>query len=514
MSEKDWKRLYEELLKKSESEKEANQELKELLTRTITRLTVAAMGLDRRLDPHLKGIRDAVRKGVNHRLHEQFQALSDGLLHFSEDTPEEPSGDLSGHQHLLAALTLSGRELAELKTLLALLLADPADMRHEQFNRLIDLLDQGRGAGAKRGGLFDRLFGVSAAEEEHEPQPNEILLNLLEKASWPGHWGDQINDLKRRLIDKQAADDAWIGVLEDLLALSAKSFGEIQSEIKEAEDFLEELTRRLQDLGVHLQSAHEGRDVIARHGRDLSQQVNGQVGELGSHVAQATDLHQLREAVSQRLMQIKQSIDSYLEEEMAWHQQAEEGEKVLRERLAKLELESSELRSRMVEAHYMALLDAVTGLPNRLAYEERVEQEMARWKRFDDPLTLLIWDVDDFKSINDRFGHQAGDKALRVIAQSLKARLRETDFIARFGGEEFVCLLCGAQGKEALSVAEEMRRSVESNAFHSQGKPVPVTISCGVASFQTGETLDDVFSRADRALYQAKKSGKNRCVLA
>jgi diguanylate cyclase len=168
----------------------------------------------------------------------------------------------------------------------------------------------------------------------------------------------------------------------------------------------------------------------------------------------------------------------------------------------------------MVEAHYMALLDAVTGLPNRLAYEERVEQEMARWKRFDDPLTLLIWDVDDFKSINDRFGHQAGDKALRVIAQSLKARLRETDFIARFGGEEFVCLLCGAQGKEALSVAEEMRRSVESNAFHSQGKPVPVTISCGVASFQTGETLDDVFSRADRALYQAKKSGKNRCVLA
>jgi diguanylate cyclase len=263
-----------------------------------------------------------------------------------------------------------------------------------------------------------------------------------------------------------------------------------------------------------LQSAHEGRDIIARHGRDLSQRVTGQVGELGSHVAQATDLHQLRDAVSQRLSQIKQSIDSYLEEEMAWHQQAEESEKVLRKRLAQLELESSELRSRMVEAHYMALLDTVTGLPNRLAYEERVEQEMARWKRFDNPLTLLIWDVDDFKSINDRFGHQAGDKALRVIAQSLKARLRETDFIARFGGEEFVCLLCGAQDKEALNVAEDMRHSVESNAFHSQGRPVPVTISCGVASFQVGDTLDDVFSRADRALYQAKKNGKNRCELA
>jgi diguanylate cyclase len=514
MSEKDWKRLYEQLLKRSESEKEANQELERLLTRTITRLTVAAMGLDHRLDPHLKGIRNAVRKGLKSREQEQFQALSDGLLHYSQEPLEGPQGVKSAFQHLLAELTLSGKELAELEELLAQLVADPAEMQQRQFKRLTDLLGQGEGASVKRGGLFDRLFGGGAAEEEAGLQPNKILLNLLDKASWPGHWGEQINELKQRLIDKEATAEAWIEVLEDLLDLSAKSFGEIQSEIKEAEDFLEELTQRLQDLGVHLQSAHEGRDAIARHGRDLSQTVNGQVGELGSHVAQATDLHQLREAVSQRLIQIKQSIDSYLAEEMAWHEQADKSEKVLRERLAQLELESSELRSRMVEAHHMALLDTVTGLPNRLAYEERVEQEMARWKRFDNPLTLLVWDVDDFKSINDRFGHQAGDKALRVIAQSLKARLRETDFIARFGGEEFVCLLCGAQDEEAFSVAEEMRLSVESSAFHSQGKPVRVTISCGIASFRQGDSLDNVFSRADRALYQAKRKGKNRCELA
>ena len=116
------------------------------------------------------------------------------------------------------------------------------------------------------------------------------------------------------------------------------------------------------------------------------------------------------------------------------------------------------------------MLDTVTGLPNRLAYEERVEQELARWKRFNSPLSMLVWDVDDFKLINDRYGHQAGDKALRIIAQSLQARLRETDFIARFGGEEFVCLLCGAEGEEAQSVAEEMRHSVESNGFSLPGQ--------------------------------------------
>jgi diguanylate cyclase len=514
MSEKDWKRLYEGLLQQHESEKEANQELEELLTRTITRLTLASMGLDKRLDPHLKGIRNAVRKGVDRRLKEQFNALSDGLLHFSKESLQSQPEEKPVYRHLLAPLSLNDKEVVELERLIARLAGDPTDMKEDQFARLCQLLGQGDGGRAKRSGLFERLFGGATAEESSGPRPNDILFNLLEKASWPGHWGEHIDEFKQRLTDERATPDTWTGVLEDLLALSAKSFGEIQSEIKEAEDFLEELTKRLQDLGIHLQSAHEGRDRIAQHGRNLSEQVTGQVGELGSHVARATDLHQLKEAVSQRLSQIKLSIDDYLQEELVWHQQAEQSEQVLRERLIKLERESSELRTRMLDAHHLALLDTVTGLPNRLAYEERIEQELARWKRFGNPLTMLIWDVDDFKSINDRFGHQAGDKALRVIAQSLKSRLRETDFIARFGGEEFVCLLCGTQGEEALAVAEEMRRSVESNGFHSQGKPVAVTISCGVASFISGDTLADAFRRADQALYQAKRSGKNRCHLA
>lgn len=221
----------------------------------------------------------------------------------------------------------------------------------------------------------------------------------------------------------------------------------------------------------------------------------------------------MKTAVRERLSLIQSNIDDYLQEEKQWHQKTEESEQELKHRLAKLEKESSELRSRMVEAHHLALIDAVTGLPNRLAYEERVEQEYARWKRFNDPLCMLVWDIDDFKSINDRFGHQAGDKALRVIAKSLQSRLRVTDFIARYGGEEFVCLLCGTEGGEALKVADEMRRSVETNGFHSAGKPVPVTISCGIAPFTGSDSIDSVFLRADKALYEAKKAGKNRCQL-
>jgi diguanylate cyclase len=207
-------------------------------------------------------------------------------------------------------------------------------------------------------------------------------------------------------------------------------------------------------------------------------------------------------------------MDAFLQQGQAWYTQIEQTEEQLRKRLLELEKESKELRHRMLEAHHLALLDIVTELPNRLAYEERVQQEYARFKRFAAPLTLLVWDVDDFKAINDRYGHQAGDKALRVIGRSLKQRLRETDFIARYGGEEFVTLLCGADAKGAIKVAEQMRLNVMHCAFHSTGKAVRLTISCGLAEFAEGDTIDAVFARADKALYQAKHKGKNRCELA
>ncbi|PVV12981.1 MAG: hypothetical protein B6D72_06630 [gamma proteobacterium symbiont of Ctena orbiculata] len=512
MNEKDWKQRYEDLLRQHESEEDANRELEGLLTRTIIRLTLAANGLDPRLDPHLKGVRDAVRGGINDQLKSKLNALSDGLLHFSEETGASESDMSDEYVRLLDGLQLSKKKAQEAVQLIRLLSDDPSQMDDEQFSRLVDLLSRDRPAKEKKGGLFERLLGSAPSEKESGPRPNEILLNLLEQASWPGHWGDEVSRLKLRL-GREASGDAWTEVLHDLLELSAKSYGQVQMEIKEAEDFLEELTQRLQDLGVHLQSAHDGRNRIAAHGRNLSQQVTGHVGDLGASVQAATDLQQLKFAVRERITLIQSNIEDYLREEHEWHQKSEASEKELKHRLEKLEKESSELRSRMVEAHHMALIDAVTGLPNRLAYEERVEQEYARWKRFNDPLCMLVWDIDDFKSINDRFGHQAGDKALRVIANNLQARLRITDFIARYGGEEFVCLLTGTSGDEALKVADEMRNSVESNGFHSAGKPVTVTISCGIAPFQSNESIDIVFSRADKALYEAKKAGKNRCHL-
>jgi len=514
---KDWKKQYETLLTEHEERTAADAEIGQLLTRTVLRLTLAASGFDAQLDPHLKNIRDAVRSGVNASLRENLDRLSDSLMHFSEeaDAGGEAASRIAGR--LVAHLQLSKKTANEVRGLLESLISQPQQMNEEDLDRLAGLLDQSNSeqSDSANGGLFGRLLGSKSASKEatSSEATNQILLNLLEQASWPGHWGEEISRLKNRLAS-QTTGDEWVKVLEDLLELSAKSYGEVKAEIKEAEDFLGELTQRLQDLDEHLRMAHDGHGEVVKQGQKLSDEVSAQVGGLESSVQSATDLQQLKEDVSKRLNAIQQSMSSFLDTEQQWYQQTGSNEDQLRERLKELEKESNDLRYRMLEAHHLALQDAVTELPNRMAYDERVAQEFARWKRFSEPLSMLIWDVDDFKSINDRFGHQAGDKALHVIASSLRGRLRETDFIARYGGEEFVTLLCGTDGEEALKVAEQMRQGVVESGFHSGGKAIKITISCGISRFTEGDGIDSVFARADKALYRAKRNGKNRCEVA
>ena len=124
---------------------------------------------------------------------------------------------------------------------------------------------------------------------------------------------------------------------------------------------------------------------------------------------------------------------------------------------------------------------------------------------------MAVWDIDKFKNVNDTYGHQAGDRVLTVVAKLLSQQIRETDFVARFGGEEFVLLMPETPLDQARKVADNLRNSIEACEFHFKDQRVPVTISCGLAEFNDGDKAETVFDRADRALYKAKHSGRNRC---
>jgi diguanylate cyclase (GGDEF)-like protein len=144
---------------------------------------------------------------------------------------------------------------------------------------------------------------------------------------------------------------------------------------------------------------------------------------------------------------------------------------------------------------------------------EVINLEVARAARLESPLTLVLFDLDHFKQINDRFGHQGGDTVLRSTAAVIRGRVRETDISARVGGEEFAVLLPGTDLSGGQSLAENLRRDI-SRLVEVPGRDWRVTASFGVAEFVTGEVADTLIASADRALYQAKEKGRDRVCLA
>ncbi len=540
MSESDainWKEKFRQLAHQMEGEAAARAETEQLLCRTITRLAAATSGLDPLLDPHLKALGDAVRSGADESLKQNLDSFSDALLRAQDDRASRQS-QIKPQEQLLGRLlerpALSGLAARRIKRLGDRLMADPEAVSDQQLDELLAMLlaRQESSSVAESDaepasvpspaeapvpvpGFFSRLFRPSAGvlAKSVDGDPNQRLLEVLERLDWPAQLRGDIDTLKEEL-GPEASAEAWLKVIEGLAQSVGRALGDAQTEIRKTENFLGDLTGRLQEIADRVLSGRDARQAAIKDSADLSQAVSDEVGGIKHAMRKATDLQQLKVDIAMRLDAIQVRVATHMQAEELRYREHEETENLLRGRLQALEEEAAELRKEMTEAYYKALKDPVTGLPNRTAYDERMHQEYSRWKRFSSLLVLLVWDIDNFKNINDRFGHSAGDKALSVIGRILAERVRETDFVARYGGEEFALLMTGAAPENALRVANQIREAIANSGFHSGDKPVELTISCGISDFREGDTPEMVFERADKALYQAKSEGKNRCIVA
>ncbi len=176
-----------------------------------------------------------------------------------------------------------------------------------------------------------------------------------------------------------------------------------------------------------------------------------------------------------------------------------------------IESEGQDLSDELKKAHTLSLTDELTQLPNRRAFMKRIEDEVSRVQRYEYPLCFALVDLDSFKSINDRYGHTAGDEVLRSFAERALSGFRHHDLASRYGGEEFAIILPNTDTNGAVRALEKVKGRTSQCAFQHNGTTYPIpTFSAGIAQYNAGETPASLIERADKALYRAKRMGRNR----
>ena len=185
--------------------------------------------------------------------------------------------------------------------------------------------------------------------------------------------------------------------------------------------------------------------------------------------------------------------------------------RMLQAEAGSLRTERDELAVALRHTEALSLTDELTGLPNRRAFVQRLEQELSRSQRTGQPLVMVLLDIDNFKGINDHHGHYVGDMMLRCYAQSMVRELRQHDLLARYGGEEFVLLLPETSLDDARNALDKLGRRIRCEPLDAGGTCIDLpTFSAGIACLRSGESATTLINRADQSLYLAKHLGRNR----
>lgn len=336
------------------------------------------------------------------------------------------------------------------------------------------------------------------------------LNTLLVETDIPLKFQNQCAQLKQR-SKGELNEESYKQIVDSALSLLLNIKEHAINEQLDIESFLSEVSIQLINLEEDTLHAKYSNDQSIENRGNLSQVIELQVDNIKRSTGEAKELNTLQQNINQHLQELTSQINKHKETEDSRQLVTQEKLNIMSQKLQDMEVEADSLRNNLKIAHDKAFRDPLTKLPNRLAYDERLSLEHCRWLRYKAPLTLLIWDIDFFKLINDNFGHKAGDKTLSLVAQLILNNCRETDFIARFGGEEFAMLLPNTNSEEAFILAENVRSIIADSGFNHNGESIKLTISCGISQFSEGDELGCAFERADRALYQSKEQGRNRC---
>lgn len=555
-----WREKYLSALDEQEQQEQAHRAQLDMLRRALVRVSLAADGQDDGLDQLLGQLREQLRANQA-QLEPLLPRLEAATLAFEQkrkDTGLEVRDALGQSLRRLLQFRLSRSVKKSLQDYLDQLPARVQKIRlyPALLQQLAAIQEQALAdIQQPKTGLLDKILGGKGSQAA---AVDEQLSDTLEQsAAKPGYQletspaavpaqisispsdSNLLQDLRRLVEDFLAQLEQAPGLAAEVSGLRASlaqlgeahqvdngrqqlldAIGRMRHLVTQAylvanqafASYLNAVNGELADIYALLGGAVQHSDQRQAASRQLQAEMMREMSDLEQQASNASDLNQLKNQVKSQLGNIRQALDKYQQTEQS-QQQLSQQLNSLGEKLKLMEAEAEKNRVNLEQQRHRALHDPLTELPNREGYNERAQAEIQRWQRYGRALSIAVVDIDHFKKINDNYGHQTGDRVIKVIGRSIAKRLREVDFFCRYGGEEFVALLPETEGEAALALMEKIREAIAKASFNYKEQPLNISVSIGMTELRQGDTLEQAFERADQALYAAKNAGRNTCRL-
>ncbi len=506
---------------------EESQTQSSLLIEFISKLSHVSKGIDLELDNRLASLRSLLTKSAPIADIEQQIAVISKLLQQHTLTNEQ------NIQHMHDEFHLAGKNLQKVKGL-------PSDMRRE-LRTLLKEGEQSKNALIQYIPLLKQLLTFySTALQAKTDIPKDSLLNTVQKTPPTSDSAalseNDNNTIDPVLISRMSTCLNGLHVSEqhtkqflilkkkllsdltnkEVLQHFIEIFDLIVNDLKQERDSAANFLNTLSDTLTNVQTAVKRTLSTCNESQVKNQSINKllqkQIIDMTGTVEKAISLDQVKIDINDKLQEIASTLEkkSTLEQQQ---QQTLANQLVdMADKVKQLEQQSKVFEKRLEEQKLKSLQDALTKLANRAAFDQFFAKEMVRFYHKPFELAIVVLDLDDFKRINDTYGHTAGDKTLQVIANTLKTKLGKNVFIARYGGEEFVLIYADINEKDLTKELTLLNRHIARLPFKFKNNKVSITMSIGATHVKNEDNIHTAFERADTALYQAKAQGKNQTV--
>lgn len=343
-----------------------------------------------------------------------------------------------------------------------------------------------------------------------------VFLNII--AEFDQDLGEDYSGQLARLRKdvEESVDLGHLSALkDDLLALLQTYNRTIQEEREQVTDFIAEIGNSLFELEHQFVKSVMQSEQNHTAATSFTGLLESHIEDLKKSAQITSTLAEFKSLVMSRLASIRAALEEKRKAEQERQAFLDMEVQDLQQNLSRVKKEIAQVQEKRKALEKEILIDQLTGIANRRAFKRRLKEELQRYQRYRHFFSILFFDIDHFKSINDEFGHWAGDKCLKELIKRVKPISRETDFIARWGGEEFVMVLPGTDLESAAGVAERLRKMIENTRFLYHKQEISLTVSIGVTEVvPADQTQEAIFNRVDKAMYDAKRKGRNLVVRA